>query len=305
MKASKLTRGINKLGFAIKKSSPEILIAVGTVGTVASLILACKETLKVVDVLEETKDTLDRIHTSVGLDMTEEGSVRKYTEEDAKGDTVKVYAKTAVEMAKIYWPAVVVSTTSVACFLASNGIMKKRNAALVSAYASVDAAFKKYRNNVKEKYGEDVDKISRFGITQETVDVPVGNGETGQVTTNVVTKYDLSYSDYAKFFDESSVYWSKDPEENLRILKEIELEANEQLMKKGYLYLNEVYDLLGIEKTNAGRVVGWIYDEKNPIGDNLVDFGMYDSSNERKRMFINGYERSILLDFNVDGVITV
>lgn len=67
-------------------------------------------------------------------------------------------------------------------------------------------------------------------------------------------------------------------------------------MKKGYLYLNEVYDLLGIEKTNAGRVVGWIYDEKNPIGDNLVDFGMYDSSNERKRMFINGYERSILLD---------
>ena len=77
--------------------------------------------------------------------------------------------------------------------------------------------------------------------------------------------------------------------------------ANEMLRSKGHLFLNEVYDILGFPRTKAGQVVGWIYDEKNPVGDNYVDFGIYDITDERKRDFINGYERSILLDFNVDG----
>ena len=157
----------------------------GTIGSLASLVLACQETMKVSNILEETKETLDRIHTSVGLDMAEDESVRKYTEEDAKEDTVKVYAKTVVNMAKIYWPMIVVSTASVACFLSANGIMNKRNAALASAYASVDAAFKKYRNNVKKKYGEDEDKIARFGITQETVDGPYRDWETDRKSTRL------------------------------------------------------------------------------------------------------------------------
>ena len=61
--------------------------------------------------------------------------------------------------------------------------------------------------------------------------------------------------------------------------------------------------MLGIDRTAAGQQVGWIYDEKNPIGDNYVDFGIYDGNRERNRAFVNGYERTILLDFNVDGYI--
>ena len=59
--------------------------------------------------------------------------------------------------------------------------------------------------------------------------------------------------------------------------------------------------MLGIPATKAGQIVGWIYDEKHPVGDNFVDFGIYDYNDQRKRMFVNGHERSILLDFNVDG----
>lgn len=65
--------------------------------------------------------------------------------------------------------------------------------------------------------------------------------------------------------------------------------------------MNDVYKSLGLEPTKAGQVVGWIYDPENPDIDNYVDFGIYDVSNERKRAFVNGYERNILLDFNVDG----
>ena len=88
---------------------------------------------------------------------------------------------------------------------------------------------------------------------------------------------------------------------NLSFLKCQQKYANDLLVAHGYLFLNQVYEMLGIPKTKAGQVVGWIYDKKNPQHDNYVDFGIYDLHNERKRDFVNGYERSILLDFNVDG----
>jgi hypothetical protein len=48
-------------------------------------------------------------------------------------------------------------------------------------------------------------------------------------------------------------------------------------------------------------MVGWI---DGGDGDGYVDFGIYDiAAVNNRREFINGYEPSIILDFNVDGVI--
>lgn len=105
-------------------------------------------------------------------------------------------------------------------------------------------------------------------------------------------------SNYARFFDESCTGWSKDVKINLLFLRTQERYANEKLRAQGHLFLNDVYQMLGIPKTKAGQIVGWIYDEKHPIGDNYVDFGLNDSRNAK---FVNGYERVALLDFNVDG----
>lgn len=110
----------------------------------------------------------------------------------------------------------------------------------------------------------------------------------------------VSVSQYAKFFDESSPMWSKDPEYNLRFLRQQEVYANDLLKLRGHLFLNEIYDMLGLPRSKEGQVVGWIYDEENPIGDNCVDFGIY-KDNVANRNFVNGIERNILLDFNVDG----
>ena len=109
------------------------------------------------------------------------------------------------------------------------------------------------------------------------------------------------YSDYAKCFDDGCTGWTKNGEMKLMFLRR-ELDwANERLKARGYLFLNEVYESLGIPRTKAGQVVGWVYDEKNPRGDNYVDFGIYNIYDEKARDFVNGYERSIWLDFNVDG----
>lgn len=103
---------------------------------------------------------------------------------------------------------------------------------------------------------------------------------------------------YAKHFDESCTGWCKDVEYSLMFLKTQQNYANEMLRSKGYLFLNDVYAMLGIPKTKEGQIVGWIYDEDHPNGDNFVDFGLNDSRNAK---FINGYEKVALLDFNVDG----
>ncbi len=65
--------------------------------------------------------------------------------------------------------------------------------------------------------------------------------------------------------------------------------------------MNEVYDALGFERTREGAVVGWVMDcNADCEGDNYIDFGMFE---ERSNRFVNMLERSIILDFNVDGVI--
>lgn len=111
-------------------------------------------------------------------------------------------------------------------------------------------------------------------------------------------KSEVSVSQYARFFDENSPNWSKDVEYNLMFLKQQQDYANSRLKAEGFLYLNDVYDMLGIPRTKAGQLVGWIYNTDNPTGDNYVDFGLHtDMSSE----FVNGYKKTVLLDFNVDG----
>jgi hypothetical protein len=107
-------------------------------------------------------------------------------------------------------------------------------------------------------------------------------------------------SSYARFFDESSPAWTKDAEYNLVFLKQQQEYANDLLKAKGYLYLNEVYEMLGIPRTRAGQVVGWVYNKENQSGDNYVDFGIFTDGNSD---FVNGRKRTVLIDPNVDGMI--
>lgn len=112
-----------------------------------------------------------------------------------------------------------------------------------------------------------------------------------------------AHSPYSKFYDASCIYWEADSESNLYFLNKAQRDLNDRLKEEGYLFLNDVYKYLGIKKTKAGQIVGWIYEEENQFGDNFVDFGIYDKDDERCVAFVNGEEDVILLDFNVDGEI--
>lgn len=295
------TKTFHRVGFQIKKHSPEILLVTGITGVVTSAVMACKATTKVDAIVEETKKSIDMIHEGM-----EAGNICdvEYTEEDGKKDLAIIYIQTGVKFTKLYGPSVLLGLTSIGCILASNNIIHKRNVALSAAYTAIDRSFKGYRSRVIERFGESMDRELRYNIKTQEVKETVVDEETGKKKTvkSTVSVVDPNtYSDYARFFDEYCAGWTKDAEYNLMFLRQQQNYANELLKSRGHLFLNEVYDMLGIDRTKAGNIVGWIYDEKHPIGDNFVDFGIYVLDNEKARDFVNGRERSILLDFNVDG----
>jgi hypothetical protein len=296
---TKVTRGLNKAGFQLKKHSPEILIVAGVAGAVTSAVMACKATTKLNDILEESKEQVDKIHEAI---EHPENLPEEYTEEDGKKDLTIVYTQTAVKLLKLYGPSIVLGGLSITAILTSNNIMRKRNIAIAAAYTSVDKSFKDYRGRVVERFGKDLDRELRYNIKKEEVEETIVDEKTGKEKT-IKKTIDVAndVSEFAKFFDDGCTGWTKDPELNLAFLLKQQAFANDKLKANGYLYLNEVYDMLGIPRTKAGQIVGWIYDEKNPIGDNYVDFGIFDSNKVKNRDFVNGYERTILLDFNVDG----
>lgn len=292
-----VTRAFGKAELKFKKHSPEILVAAGVVGVVASAVMACKATTKAGEIMDEMKFNMDQIH-----EVAENPQIEDYTEDDLKKDTAIVYVQTGVKFIKLYGPSIALGALSITSILTGHNILRKRNIALAAAYTAVDAGFKEYRDRVIERFGKDLDRELRYNIKAKEVEETTvdENGKEKKVkkTVNVAQP---NTSDYSKFFDEYCNGWSKDPEFNLMFLRRQQDHANEILKTKGYLFLNDVYSMLGIPATKAGQIVGWVYDEKTPNGDNYVDFGIYDINSEKARDFVNGYERSILLDFNVDG----
>lgn len=300
---NKVSRTFHKTAFKVKKHSPEILVVSGVVGVVGATVMACKATLKVNEINEEARENLNKIHEAGESGVTQAGEV--YTEEDVKKETTIVYVQTAYKYVKLYAPAIIVGGLSITAILAGHNMTRKRNVALAAAYTALETSFKDYRGRVVERFGAALDKELRYNIKTKEIERVVTNedGSESILKENVeVTDIDM-YSEYARFFDDGCNGWTKDPEYNLMFLRQQQRYANDKLKSQGYLFLNDVYDMLGIPRSPAGQIVGWLYDEKNPLGDNCIEFGIYDMHKPKSRDFVNGYERTILLDFNVDGSI--
>jgi hypothetical protein len=303
-----VNRTAHKVLFKAKKYSPEILTGVGILGGIGSAVLACKATTKIDEVLDPAKDTIQKIHdVQDGIITVPEGS---YTADDAKKDLAITYLKTGVAVVKLYAPSIILGGLSITSILAAHNIIHKRNAALAAAYTALDGTFKTYRNRVKERYGEEIEKEIRYGKTIDEIEVTELDEKGKEKTSKEqVASYAIGADDFNKVFDKHNAdgsmndNFTNDPYHNLAFLKAQQAYANYKLQADGYLLLNEVYKMLGMPETKAGMVVGWIYNEKNPVGDNYVDFGLYDGD-ECTAVDFKGLglvAQPIPLDFNVDG----
>ncbi len=313
-----ISDAFNKASFTVQKHAPTILIVGGVIGAVGAGVMACVATTKVNDILDESKTQLDAIHNAQarlenGETLTcADGS--EYTSENVNKDTTIVYAQTAVKLVKLYGPSVALGAASLLMIGGSHHIMTKRNAALAAAYATIDTSFKAYRGNVVERFGERVDKELRYGLKAKEIEATVVD-ENGKEKTEKVTVYEpgdpTNISGYARYFEKYSrdaegnvvpnPKWQETPEYNLMFLKQMERYANDMLRSRKRLFLNEVYEMLGIPISKEGQIVGWVYDPSNPDIDNYVDFGLYNEGPQKYSDFLYGNDEGILLDFNVDG----
>lgn len=270
-----------------KVDSPRLLFGLGIAGTIGSTVLACRATLEVSEVLHRTQHDLE---IAKSIDENE------YKEGESQGkDVAIIYGRSVVQITKLYAPSVLLGAASIGCLTRSHNILQERNLALTAAYAAVDEAFKTYRARVVDKYGEKVDRELRY----ELEDVEYEDDK-GKVKKTKQLAGSNEGSMYAKFFDQYSSCWSKEPEYNMAWLLSQQNYWNNLLQARGHVFLNEVYDSLGLSRTHAGQAVGWLRDGD---GDSYIDFGIFEGQNQSKRDFVNGREGAILLDFNVDGTI--
>lgn len=304
------TRTLGRLGLKLRKHSPEILLGVGLVGTVATTVMACKATTKLNSVLEGSKKDIDAIHKCVDLGYVpveeNEENCPAYSQEDGKKDLTIVYTQTAMKVVKLYGPAVITGALSLGSILVAHKIMKSRNLALAAAYAATNTAFKDYRSRVVERFGEQLDRELRHNLKVKEIVETVTNedGEEETVVTKVtVAENPNGYSEFAIIFDDYCTGYTKSAQLNKEFLIKQQNYLNDKLRAQGYLFYNDLRKALGLPITPAGQEVGWIYDEKKRRGDGYVDFRMFDVHNEKARDFVNGRERCFIIDPNVDGYI--
>lgn len=286
---TKAVRAINRGALVVKKHSPEILLGLGLTGIVVAAVMAAKATLKAPAIVEGAKKSLEQYDKMPDVEENQEGRALVY-----------VYA--GLDFAKLYAPSIGIGVLSIASILSSHGIMKRREVGLIAGYNLLAEGFAAYRKRVVDELGPDVDRNYRLGIYESSTNEKVTN-EDGTVTkqkAKVMTVKDKTTSGFAKFFDEYSTQWQKSAETNLYFLRLQQNHANDMLRARGHVFLNEVYDMLGLPRTKEGSIYGWVM---NGDGTTVVDFGIYNIENPAGRAFVNGYEKAILLDFNVTGII--
>lgn len=278
-----VTRTVSRQVLRTKKNSPHIMFVAGLVGVTAGAVLACKATLKLDAVLAENdaaKATSDELYHSKHM---------AYSAKEYRQDQVTIKLRTAFELSKLYGPAVIVGGLGVVCLTGSHNILSKRNAALTAAYAGLERSYNAYRDRVREEIGEKKEAELHYEVSKKLVedDLKTAKARSGS-------------SIYARIFDEYNQNWNPTPEYNKMFLRAQQFYVNDLLHARGHVFLNDVYDLLGIDRTSAGAVVGWMITKES---DCYIDFGLFLGETAEQKNFINGFEQSIFLDFNVDGVI--
>lgn len=278
-----VTRRFGRQILVLQKNSPRILFVAGITGVVASTVIACRATLKLEEVLNDAEVEISGVKDELILHPDKKRSHQK--------DLAYVYGKTGFRIVKLYAPAVVIGSASIAALTGSHVALTRRNASLTAAYATLSKGFDEYRGRVRHELGEEREANLYNGIVMiEGVD------EKGKKTLTPMADPN-HLSPYARFFDEYSIYWQKNAEHNRMFVQLQQNYLNHLLVSRGHVFLNEAYDQLGIPRSSAGQVVGW---KSDGGGDCFIDFHLFDVQNTA---FINGHERSILLDFNVDGII--
>lgn len=282
--------------------SPEIMIGAGVIGGITSAVMACKATRKADAIgydFECDKETIKR-------EFKDDDGALIESKEYKKELTRRTF-KYVGQVCKVYAPAAVVGGISIASILSGYNVLNKRTVALAASLDILNEDFKKYRERIVNRYGEEVDYEVYNGIEKETVKEKIvdENGKKKTVTKEVVKDYDGNM--FTAVFHEGNLGFERDALHNKFVIDSTVQMLNQRLQSRyrkghpGIMSYNEARKAFGFRPVPHGQIWGWVYDEENPVGDNYISVGMLEDIDSAKANFINGEEYAVVLNFNCDS----
>jgi hypothetical protein len=291
---ARASRFVMRQKLKIDSNSPTILLVAGITGVVGTTVLASRATLKAQPVLEAAENELNEIEYQAHKNP------REFPESVQRKQRVHVYVRTVGQLGKLYGPSIVLGGISISCLVGSHKILQDRYSNMAAAYVALGETMDAYRKRVRAEIGDDKERDLFYAGKDVTYIEPGPNGPKKKTERTFGTE---GGSPFARLFSqETSTEWKNTPEFNVMFLRQVEKHCNVLLRDRGHLFLNRVYEELGLEDTEAGAVCGWLYERGT--GDDYVDFGIWgDSMRDRLTDFMIGNEGEIFLDFNCDGPI--
>lgn len=293
----KASTQLAKIGFALKKNKPEILLGLGVTGFVGAIITGCKASTKLEKVNAENKARIEAIHEKA----------RKENREATGKELAGTYLVCVAQYIKLYGLSFALAVSATASLIAGNKEHREREVAAAVAYAALDKSYKKVMAGIEDRFGKDVADEIRYGVKKEVVEVPAkdadGNDILEKREVNTVSMTEIG-SDHRLFVwnkETAPKYWTNDMEYNLSFLKE-RMRVADQIMyqKQGFLFENDTLDAIGLKKIHEGQFLGWKIDKNDPSTYQL-SYNIFGAWTRDLPNSLSLDPRSIIIELNHHG----
>lgn len=292
---STLTRIASRAGAKLVKNYPSIALAAGVAGFVGTVGLAIHATNNSQYIIGNHKSDIH--HTAERFKKQND----PYSPEQFKKDQIAIWTNTVKELSKKYAPTMALGVASIAALISGQSVLNNRLGTMTLAYEGLSAVFKAYRGVVADEVGEDRETELHLTAREKAWDE-------GIITRPGEGKGDLPEDIYGLTFwfdsDSCPMNYQNSDMLNANFLRDVENAMNRRLQQRGHLFLNDVYEALGMPDTPLGTQLGWI----NIPGEkeSFVDFGFHrkiDETVKGRIKELSNDKHAYLLDLNVDGVI--
>lgn len=323
MRFKNLTAGLQVAKATIIKYSPEILMGLGAVSFVSTIVVASKETVKEQEILDDHEETLAYVQKAYeypeDLEYVMDEKAYKKSRRCVYIDTIK---RTSIN----YAPAVILGATSLTCFFGAFGIMKKRYTTLVVAYTALEESFRRYRERVVAEQGAEADLRYLTGAETKEITVKDDDGKKHKVKRlvlpdgSIASPYAFKFSKYKEngeinkqwsdnpLMNRSYVYGQIDYLNNQLMYERTVYDHNHRVKVRGWVFLNELRELMGEDGNTTGSVVGNMLGNGEPGCNGYINPKITEITEKETILDFDGnpVEKDIhtmIIDPNVDGLI--
>ena len=295
-------------GVKVRKAAnhwPAIVTIVSVGGIAYGVYKMCKASTKLNEAMEPHRKMEESIVDSHNKGVIDDAEFKK------KIGMAKI--EQAKDVAKLYAPGFLLVASSTFGFLFSNRELGKRVVNAQNMALQYHDSYQKLKQNVQNAIGKKATQVVEHQINSgvKTVEDEVTGKKIEKDFRYMTVDGDMiSASIYSVFFNNTCNGFDEDSRKNnYEYLKSLEHDMNNRLRRKGYLWLSDVYNALGIVPDNYNEAIknsGWIdpngkfgYLIKDTNGickyEDKIDFCLNDIELHK---FDNNEDPIWLLDFN-------